>query len=965
MGRKQLTSGEQGFVHLHNHTQYSVIDGHGKIVDYVQAAKADGQTALAITDHGNVAGAIEFYLECRKHGIKPIIGSELYVDIVLREKQIPYHMTVLAADLQGYRDLVEVSTRAHKNFYYRSRITLKEIIDAGLMKHWVVLTGCPSSAFNFALREGRTEDARELLHALKQASKDTLIEIMYHKTDDNEFRQMQSDLLHAQIDFAIDLDFPMVLTNDCHYVSPEDERIHQEFLKATEGRVHGIEFDGEGFHLKTSAQMREVADYLGQEPAYDNASYVADICDLEIPEADKPTWYVPSPFPDPEEEISKRCNAVLQGMVGTGVLVEDYGNRYLEEMAVIRTSEPIMNSYLVAADLIDFCKNAGIPATGRGSMAGSLVSYLLGITSEDPVKFNLNFKRAVNPARLTIPDFDIDVSSRRRDEVLAYIAGKYPHSAPIGSYSERGIKGATRWVMRSLNYTAEYTNQVAKELPENGEIDLEPIPEKAREVVRGYLGLYGNQTVHPAGVLVSGEERPLQGIIPMCYIASSKTMVTQFDMYTLKKIDFFKLDILGLSTLDVLDTMEQLSGQKPPTEYDDEQVFKTLSDGLVCEIFQLDGYAARATIKALGISNFEDIVAINALVRPGASQFIPSYRSGDSTLIDEYPPLNDVLSVTRGLILYQEQVMEISRVLAGFDDLQQDDIKEAIKYFRAEVFAEMEPVFMDGCKNNGHDGTLIFNAIKAFAGYAFNRAHAVTYAATAYKMAWYKTHFPDAFYTAVYDRSDNKVRAILESLRLGVEWITPDINLSEANTSFRDGKVILGLTTIKGVGPAVAEEIVRARREVGKFTSPEHFEKSIKKQKCNAKHRQILMDACAYRTLGIDGDVMRYDELLGYNRSVTDTALADTISVYEQERLGGYITNIRPRTVRPGSKNSGKEMCFVTLTNKYGEFEATVFPEDWKRLKKALADKPAMLPVIFNGQTTEKGFSVYNGQFFD
>src|SRR3990172_858564 len=350
---------------------------------------------------------------------------------------------------------------------------------------------------------------------------------------------------------------------------------------------------------------------------------------------------------------------------------------------------------------------------------GSMLAFYWGLTDELPN--NPPQPTHWTSARLTIPDFDIDVSSQRRSEVLAYISEKYPHSAPIASYSERGLRGATRMVMRALNYPVDYTNTIAKSLPEDGTIDLEPIPEKARAVVQGYIGLYGNLTVHPAGILISGPERPLEGIVPMGWVASSKQLVTQFDMYSLKKIDMFKLDVLGLSTLDAMAKMEELSGVKPPTEYDDEEVFKLLSRGMVCEIFQLDGYAARAAIRILGINNFEDIVAINALVRPGASQFIPKYRTGDNTLLDTYIPLVGILNVTRGLILYQEQVMEIAAVLAGFDDLLQDDIKEAIKYFRAEVFAELEPKFMAGCVQNGHDGTLIWNSIKAFAGYAFNR----------------------------------------------------------------------------------------------------------------------------------------------------------------------------------------------------------------------------------------------------
>jgi len=377
------------FVHLHNHTQYSVLDGHGKIKEYVAAAKADGQTAIAITDHGTIAGAIEFYTECKAAGIKPIIGCELYVDLDVQEEKFPFHLTVLAANLQGYRDLVNVNTRAHKSFYYRPRISLRALMDEGLMANWIVLTGCPSSPINRLIRNGKMDEARALLQALSSASMGAAIEIMYHKVDEDKgFRKVQSDLLHAAFDLSKQVGNPLVLTNDCHYVGEEDERTHQGFLKQAGERIHGIEFSGSGFFLQTSNDMRHISEYLGRPDAYDNAGIIAEMVDLEIPEIEKPSWYVPSPIANPSFEIHQRCNAVLK-------MPEHYVGRFMEEMAVIGTSEPIMNSYLVAADLVEWCHSQGIAATGRGSMAGSLVSYLLGITSEDPVSHNLNFKRAV------------------------------------------------------------------------------------------------------------------------------------------------------------------------------------------------------------------------------------------------------------------------------------------------------------------------------------------------------------------------------------------------------------------------------------------------------------------------------------------------------------------------------------------------------------------------------------------
>ena len=950
------------YSHLHVHSQYSVIDGHGRIKDYLASAQADGQQALAITDHGTIAGAIEFYTEAKKIGIKPIIGCELYVDLDSydpKEDRFPPHLTVLAKNLDGYRDLVEINSSAHRKFYQRPRISLRHLIEAEMLRDLIILTGCPSSSFSKMLLAGQEQGAKLLLETLIRNSAGCLIEIMYHVSDNQEFRQMQSNLLHAQMDLARSVGCGLVLTNDCHYVTPKDESVHQEFLKRTEGRIRGIEFDGGGFYLKSQEEMREVAEHLGHPEAWDNTGWIADQCDLSIPEVDSPSWYVPMARPEIKnaaEAIRAHCETELE------YLSAEYTERFEHELAVIKTSEPIMNSYIVAADLVGWCRQQGIPATGRGSMAGSLISYLLGITSEDPVKHGLNFKRAVNPARLTIPDFDIDVSSNRRDEVLAYIASKYHHSSPIASYSERGVRGATRMVMRALNHTAEFTNEVAKQLPEHSETDLEPVPEDAREVVRGYLGLFGNMTVHPAGILISGEDRPLEGIVPMAYVASSKQIVTQYDMYSLKLIDMFKLDVLGLWTLDAMEMMRDLTHEDPPEEYDDQEVLDLLSRGLVCEIFQMDGFAARAAIKELGIHSFEDIVAINALVRPGASQFISSYRTGDDTLTGTYPPIASILDITRGLILYQEQVMEISEILAGFDDLLQDDIKEAIKYFRADVFAELEPKFMAGCAQNGHDGSLIWDAIKAFAGYAFNRAHAVTYAATAYKMAWYKKYFPEAFFTAVYDRADSKIRLILESLQLGVCWELPDINHSTYKTRHEPGRIILGLGSVKGIGKAVGDAIAAARETGGPFTSLDNLTARVQKQKCNIRHKALLQNAGAMRSIGLEPEGhATQTELIGFNPMIADPELAASISVYESTRLGGFLIGIKEHIPKGG----GKIMGFATVVNAAGEFRITLFHDAWKKFRKSLKGQPDMPPIIFHGRDTPKGFVAESGETYN
>lgn len=927
------------FTHAHNHAQYSLLDGHGLIENYVAAAAADGQPALALTDHGTMAGAIEFYSACKYAGLNPLVGSELYIDLEWREQRIPYHLTVLAADETGYRQLVRASTEAAREFYYRPRLVLQELIDADMMRHWIVLSGCPSSAMSKALLAGDEQRFLALYGAVARASKACFIEVMYHKTENQEFRQQQSDLLHAQFDVAQRHGLPLVLTNDCHYVTQAEEQVHQAFIAQVRDRLNGIEFDGEGFYLKTSQEMRDVAEYLGHPEAYDNTALVASMCDLHLPEVDAPQWYVPSLVSVPEATIKVLCEPKLER------LPPEYRARFDYEMSVITTSAPIMNSYIVAAFLIDWCKEQGIPAAGRGSMAGSLVSHLLGITTEDPVFHNLLFKRAVNPARLTIPDFDIDVSSLRRKEVLGYISDKYPQSAAIASYSEHGPRGATRMVMRVTNHTMEQIGEVTKQLPDHDtEPDLTPVPENLREVVRGYLGLYGNMTVHPAGVLIAGKDKPLDGLVPMAWVPSSKQAVAQYNMYTLKKLNLFKLDVLGLNTLDALAYLERVTGVPAPTVYEEDDVFKALAMGFTSQIFQMDGFAARSVIKRLGIKSFDDIVAINTLVRPGASQFIDAYHSGEERLMKQYPPLRQVLAETRGLILYQEQVMEVCEVLAGFDDLEQDDIKEAIKYFRAEVFAAIEPRFMSGCAERGHDGKDIWVAIKVFSTYTYNKAHAVTYAALAYKMQWYKVKYPEQFYAATFDdcNPDNKARLILESQVFSVRWVMPDVNASEYNTRYDpELGVVIGLGAIKGIGEAVANAVAAAKP----YSDVEDLKGRVVRKACNVRHIALL------EAVGAIGDAppARVEELLGFSPLLLSRELLEAINIVDRCQLGGFVTEQRERTTKKGDL-----MGFLTLSNGYGEHKAVLFARNWAQYKKKLKGRAGMVPVVLEGEWNER-----------
>lgn len=930
---------------LHNHSVFSVIDGRGTIEDYLKVAKEDGHEFLAITDHGTLGGVIELYTQAKKYGIKPVIGCEMYVDAhEYRETNFPGHMTVLAKNEEGYRALIAANNLAHRQFYQRPRITYQQLIDNKFMENWIVMTGCQSSPlFDMPMSE-----AELVVKELARHAGTFFLETMWHWSEDDAFNYKQNTYLERVASLHKSTDIPVAITNDCHYVYKQHEDIHQHLIKTTHSKGE-LEFDGEGFHFKTLAQMQAIADALGCSNALDNAISAGKATSLVIPEADKVNWYVPDLTNGrPLEVVTEICEASLRAKL----LGKEYWERYRYEIEVLKTSAAILNSFLVAHDVITWCAERSIPIAARGSMAGSLVSYLMGITLEDPIKYGLSFGRAVNPARPSIPDFDLDVSSLHRPEILDYLKQRYTGNVPIAAYTHYGPKGALRKVLRMENLRSPETiNMMSKALPDDwtdgdfeysarqkkyvGKADwFEEVPEQYRSYVATYRGLYSSISAHPSGVLISGPERELEHEVPLQWIASSKMLVSALDMYSLKKVGLYKLDILGLKTLDQLEFMEKVSEAKVPDDnYDDPQVLRAFGADLLAEIFQMDGYSCREVIKNIrGIETFEDIIAANTLARPGCAQFTPYYRSGYENLLQEYPPLSEVLAPTNGLILYQEQVMEIARILADFNDAEQDDVKESIKYFRKENWQQtIEPLFRSRVEPKGYDPTNILEAISRMASYTYNRAHAMTYAAIAYKMMWYKVYYPAIYYAAVFDASNDKPRLVLESHFFGVEWVPPNVNLSGQRTMIKDNQILLGLGAIKGVANAAFETINRNRP----FTSTEDFEARVERKKCNIKVIQSLKDCYALTEFGEHGSPHLFSEYFGFPISFLDSKksqeLANWQMEYREGRLGGYVTEIRSFTVKKQGNNFGKEMGRAKIVNINGGRTAVFFPDVWPK----------------------------------
>ncbi len=964
-------------MHLHCHSQYSVIDGMGLISDYVDLAVKDKQEALAITDHGTLGGVIEGYLACKKAGIKFIPGMELYVDAVdLNERHFPSHLTVLAKNESGYRALIAANNLAHRQFYYRPRITLQQLIENQFARDWVVLSGCQSSP----IYKYPQADAEIIVRTLKDNCGDFFLEFMRHDSNDEQFEVKQWTYLERMAGLHKATGIPMVITNDCHYAHKHNEEFHQELLKKS-GSASDLEFDGGGFHFKTRDEMQTICNELGIPNGVDNAIEISKMCNLVIPEADQISWYVPDITNGrPKETIDAICLPEIWRMAQ--FMGEEYAKQYQErydyELSVLQTSPAILNSYLVTHDVVNWCATRGIPVAARGSMAGSLVSYLLGITKEDPVKYRLSFSRAVNPARPTIPDFDLDVSSLRRSEVLEYLKNRYEGNIPISAYTHFGPKGALRKILKMEDKrTYVEINEICKELPDDWTGDdfaysdsqhryvgteawFDKVPEEYRNYVACYRGLFSTMSVHPCGLLIGGPERPIEHEIPLQWIASSKMLVSAFDMYTLKKTGMFKMDVLGLNTLDQLAFMERASGARVPDDnYDEPDVLAAFGSDMLAEIFQMDGYACRQVIQSIGgIRSFEDIVAANTLARPGCAQFTPFYRTGYTNLITEYPILSDVLGVTNGLILYQEQVMEIARVLADFDDAEQDNVKEAIKYFRHEVWVNtIEVLFRERALAKGINPDNILAAIAKMASYTFNRAHALTYAAIAYKMMWYKLHHPAIYYAAVYDASNDKSRLVLESHFFGVKWSPPDINRSHVYTTIHDNEIILGLGAIKGVGPAAYDAIEKVRP----ILSFEDFKDRVEKRRCNKNVVELLRDAYAFSSLGIQGKFSVFKEKFDFPMTFLDGELVRAVSsINEANRISGFVSNIHEVTIKKQGPNLGKNMAIIELVNAFGKKKCVLFPDVWAKARGKLYTGE---PIGFNGEFQLSGDFVVHGGF--
>jgi DNA polymerase-3 subunit alpha len=870
------------FVHLHVHTEYSLLDGACRVTDLIDRAKELGMPALAVTDHGNMYAAVQFYLAAKQAGIKPIIGCEMYLaprsrhDKETKEDRSPNHLTLLVKNETGYKNLIKLASIASiEGFYSRARIDreLLEKYHEGL----IAMSGCAEGEIGRALRQGNEAKA---LTALKFYQKlwgdDFYLEVMDLGLD--EFKELKPQL----IAFARANKVAMVATNDVHCVKKEDIYL-QDVLVCIQTNSFldddkRLKFNTDDFYLKS---YEEMAERFGDIPeALANTLVVADKCNFELetgvlhlPNFDVPAGETPDSF------LEKQVWDGIKAKYGT-LLPPEVIDRVKYELYTIEKMG-YASYFLIVSDFINWAKAQGIQVgPGRGSAAGSIVSYALGITTVEPLKYGLIFERFLNLERISMPDIDVDFCFERRGEVIEYVTKKYgkDHVAQIITFGTMAARGSIRDVGRVQRVPLPEVDRIAKLVPFGPDIDLDKALESVKELkeayardpkikqlldtARGIEGMVRHASVHAAGVVIS--QAPLMEYAPLQKL-DENSVVTQYTMNDLEKIGLLKMDFLGLRNLTMIAHAVELLKRDRNIEIDinslpmdDLNTYRLLSAGETIGIFQLESRGMRELIKKLKPFNFEEIIALLALYRPG-----PLESGMDDDFVKrkhkkvpikyELPELQPILRETYGTILYQEQVMEIASKIAGFSMGQADMLRAAMGKKKAKEMAMMKEHFIEGAVKRGvsrHKATELFNLCEKFAGYGFNKSHSTSYALISYQTAFLKANYPAEFMAALLTSvmgNTDKVRMYLaEAKRLNLKILPPDVNESERTFTVTKAGIRFGLTAIKNVGIAAIDSIIACKTKDGPFKSFDDFYRRVDTHAVNKKVIESLIKAGAF-----------------------------------------------------------------------------------------------------------------------
>ena len=907
------------FVHLHNHTFHSVLDGLTKIHDLVDKVKELGMEAAAVTDHGTMSGILDYYKTAKKAGIKPIIGIETYVATRSRFDRDPgkdkqrFHLTVLAMNNTGFHNLMKLSTRANlEGMYYKPRIDheLLEELNEGL----IVLSGCASGEIGVALKEDDYDRARDIAKWYKSIFGDRYyLELQDHgHPKSNTHWDVQAKINEGLIKLSKELDIEMVVTCDGHYLTHEYQDAHEILLCVGTGSYLSDEkrMSLKDFELHLT-DPRDIIDHWGEEfpEVIRNTKKIADRCDVEI---ELGRILIPKyPLPDGENEHSYLLRLTYQG------LLQRYNGASKEEAEKLDPDEIIPKLsdevreraemelgvmgnmgyegyFLIVQDFINWGKSQGIVfGPGRGSAAGSIIAYALNITDLDPLKYGLLFERFLNPDRISMPDIDVDIQDTRRDEVIEYCAKKYgeDHVSNIATFGKMFGRMAVRDVARVLEVPYAESDRLAKLVPPpnqgrhiplsvsikedadlRNEYENNPTAKEVLDYAIQLEGTIRSHGVHACGVVIAPDT--LANYIPL-EMAQKGVVATQFPMGEVEELGLLKMDFLGLSNLTIINNAMRIIRKAYKKEInlselplDDKKTYELFQRGDTTGVFQLESAGMKRYLRGLKPTTFEDIIAMVALYRPGPMQFIDSFirrKHGEEEITYLHSGMKNSLKNTYGILVYQEQFMQISKEWCGFTGGQADTLRKAVGKKKIDLMKKVKPEFVEGAVKVGgatkEIAETFWTQLEEFANYCFNKSHAACYGLIAYWTAYLKAHYPDAFMAALmtsdHDDTDRLAIEITECKHMGISVLSPDVNESFVEFAVvpNENKIRFGMSAVKGVGVGAVEEVLRAREE-GVFLSVEDFAKRVSTSKFNRKAWESLIKSGAFDDMGDRSDLL-------------------------------------------------------------------------------------------------------------
>ncbi len=958
------------FVHLHLHSQYSLLDGAIRFPKLFEKLSANGVNAVALTDHGNMFGAYDFYRQAKAYGIHPIIGCEVYVAPESRHKKkreskrdTSNHLVLLAKDNAGYQNLTRLVSLAYmEGFYYKPRIDheLLEKYHDGL----IALSACLKGEIPSLILNREVDKARERIRYYRRlfGEADFYLEIQSNGIKEQD---LVNDTLKQ---LARDEGIPLVATNDCHYLERQDAQAHEVLLCLQTGKTlldkGRMKFQTDEFYVKTPDEMAKR--FQDVPESIENTLEIAKRCevDLSFKGYHFPTYELPAGKDHDsylEEKAVQGLEAHFQQLRDRGETFDEgrYRERLAYELETIKKMG-FSDYFLIVSDFIGYAKANQIPVgPGRGSAAGSLVSFALGITEIDPIPYNLMFERFLAPGRVSMPDIDCDFSEEKRERVIQYVADKYGHDrvAQIITFSSMNAKGVVRDVGRVLGMPYGEVDSVAKAIPSTPKITLDealrlspklqemiqnnPMVDRLIKIAKTLEGLYRHNSTHAAGVVISS--KPLMELLPV-YVGQKGEILTQYDMGCVESVGLVKFDFLGLSTLSVIERAVTLIRQSADPDFDlkripldDRKTFKLFQKGNVSGIFQLESSgAARDLVVSVKPTSFEDIIDVIALNRPGplqsgmANDYIKNRKRKKVEAID-IPEIEEILKDTYGVILYQEQVMQISMKLAGFTPTDADKLRKAMGKKKADEMAKLREKFVEGAVRNGVDrdkAEKLYDQMAKFASYGFNKSHSTAYALIAYQTAYLKAHYPTEFMAALMSNeignSDKLAHYIEECKGMGIEVLPPDANKSDLDFIVEDDKIRFGLAGIKNVGQGAAQLIVQERKEKGPFTSFLDFCTRLDLRKVNKRVLESLIKCGAF-------------DPFGASRAQLFTALDEVLSIAQaaQKQSKSQQKSLFP--LSGGNGGNGLEINFT-------------YPkvEEWPQSKRILYEKE-LLGVFLTG----------------